>query len=144
MNTEEINQMLEVIQPTLKAEDLRIGNWIHYLSNEGKKEVKVSALQFVDGEVRAAFPFKSVLKQSPWYDLQPIQLNSEILEKFGFEYHNSLLLGERWVIEGKMCIQPKKGRFWFLSNNGEVQLDYLHQLQNLFFALTGEELTINL
>lgn len=68
--------------------------------------------------------------------LHPIPITPEILEKCGFE--NTRLLSLVWHNFAK--------RFAILVHGGPVgyELLYLHQLQNLYFALTGEELTIKL
>lgn len=76
----------------------------------------------------------------------PIPITPEILEKCGFEY---------WTLDHD-CTDPNDA-YWvhkkmkFAINNIkwtvqklDVKLSYLHQLQNLYFALTGEELEINL
>lgn len=75
--------------------------------------------------------------------LLPIPLTEEWLTKFGFEKltdraYDRFLKQEK---EFSMCIE------WTVS--GSYKLDYylteirhVHQLQNLYFALTGEELTI--
>lgn len=76
--------------------------------------------------------------------LYPIPLTHEILEGCG-------------TVEGRCfyVMLPKEAvRFlmwsdydgnWFYDNgNNKISVKYLHQLQNLYFALTGEELTVKL
>lgn len=46
------------------------------------------------------------------------------------------------VSKGGVMIDYHLGKFR-LRDNSRITIDYLHQLQNLYFALTGEELTIN-
>lgn len=85
---------------------------------------------------------------------KPIPLTSELLEKCGFvnkptknyplsfEQDN----GDRdldwtfriWWWRDDICVEP------FGRDNGHIGIQYLHQLQNLYFALTGTELTVNL
>jgi hypothetical protein len=73
-------------------------------------------------------------------DLQPIPLTEDILLKCGFEcfeFDNG---------------QPNQYRFKsrlivirdnvFVDYGSSVKILYIHQLQNLYFALTGEELNI--
>lgn len=81
----------------------------------------------------------------------PIKLTPELLEKCGFEFyhigHNDFgLVGGFTGAKGIIINQYKDGIFGFdYGEEGNVtELIYLHQLQNLYFALTGEELTINL
>lgn len=123
----------------IQANELRIGNW---LNHHGK------------------FPFQMTL--SEFYDLQsgvrsleytqPIPLTPEILEKAGFEetgegedqfFHKEeklFGLSRRWdiSIEGK-----EYSHIWDGSFTGRT-IKYVHELQNLYFALTGTELNINL
>lgn len=73
-------------------------------------------------------------------DFEPILLTPEILEKCGFKrdytresWHHMTFVLDQIVLE---WLDEKCGY------NGVCQLSYLHQRQNLYFVLTGEELTI--
>lgn len=82
--------------------------------------------------------------------INPIPLTEEILLKFGADKHEDTSLSELkcfkigkylWFTNGWFCkITDDSGNFNILNEN----VFYLHQLQNLYFALTGEELKINL
>ena len=86
--------------------------------------------------------------------LDPIPLTEEILLKCGFERsikENILLSPYEGSQENesfsKMVFSLKDMSFIVNSNNydsHEVKCCYLHQLQNLYFALTGQELKIRL
>lgn len=76
----------------------------------------------------------------------PIPLTEEWLLKFGFrkiDAYNCYILNGllRYNVDNnKWFIETPDGPFesyWV-----EVPLTYVHQLQNLYFALTGEELTV--
>jgi hypothetical protein len=79
-------------------------------------------------------------------EVKPIPLNEEWLLKMGFEY---IEVGEevyeqKWLLNMREILwgPASEGNYYHsFLNGGEVK--YLHQLQNLYFALTGEELTIN-
>lgn len=95
-----------------------------------------------------------------------IPLTPEILEKCGFEKSLSEDVQERTIYgiqvanNTSLYFDPHKDWMrndyeveWYLShewNNNHFKNDflakpkYLHQLQNLYFALTGEELSVNL
>jgi hypothetical protein len=108
--------------------ELRIGNWV--LSCSGGIETKVGMIA-----VGIDVPFK------------PIQLTEEWLLKFGFE---------KVLNQYKKITDVSKDTFknipfiiLFLDNQFQyddlrfiTNLQYVHQLQNLYFALTGDELTI--
>jgi hypothetical protein len=82
-------------------------------------------------------------------DLKPINLTEEWLIKFGFKYKEA---GEYkksgYFLE---IINQDQDTFIFANNKLQVSIytlsifidiniEYLHQLQNLYFALTGKEL----
>jgi hypothetical protein len=111
----------------ITAKELRIGN---YLSIIGITPIKIDAqriLSISNGDT----------------DYQQIPINEEWLLKFGFEkmglyYHfpDSFFKLEQY---------KNKNAFWLRSGTEHldcVRINYVHQLQNLYFALTGTELTL--
>jgi len=75
--------------------------------------------------------------------LYPIPLTEEWLLKFGFEQPYIELTTKEFV-KGDLIIYLYKpvNREWYYGSWREGKIKYVHQLQNLYFALTGEELTI--
>lgn len=74
-------------------------------------------------------------------DYLPINLMREILIKFGFE-----AFPWGWVKKSKsdFGVRLRLTSFSYeVSGNNPVSLKYVHQLQNLYFALTGEELVLS-
>lgn len=76
--------------------------------------------------------------------LSPIPLTEEWLVKFGFEKRNNA-----WAIKNDAKIYNSNGfqfSIWkdLTYNTGEISppLEFVHQLQNLYFALTGTELQL--
>lgn len=83
--------------------------------------------------------------------VEPIPLTEEWLVKFGFEKVNdNFMTIESYHYENKNCW------IYLIADGFELELNtlsernnlcrtykYVHQLQNLYFALTGEELTIS-
>ena len=79
--------------------------------------------------------------------LQPIPLTEEWLLKFGFEKLSNF--EEQYMEEDYVWqIDVERSPSLLLSNgifhedNYGVKLEYVHQLQNLYFALTGKELEL--
>lgn len=75
--------------------------------------------------------------------VKPIPLTPEILEKYGFEK-----MGE-WFVEKEyretkiaISIALKKTTIGINEEYGIENVQYLHQLQNLYFSLTGKELQL--
>jgi hypothetical protein len=137
----------------MKANELRINNWVH---NE------------ITGRDMQVYPMMipQMEHTKPKHDngIVPILLTEEWLKKFGFrkvyswfdikisignvlnvrffeDKHISVWLSERKI--PKFC----ESRLNWLNGKREIimieyDLKYVHQLQNLYFALTGEELII--
>lgn len=101
-------------------------------------------------------PFVNGLKECYAKDLRPIPLTPELLEKCGFEkfpYDADDEDVEYWILklpESGQISYYKPGEFFVSDTHSpdfygaKVNITHLHQLQNLYFALTGEELQINL
>mgnify|MGYP000976602942 CR=1 FL=1 len=76
--------------------------------------------------------------------LQPIPITEEWLLKFGFRkdgmyYENAHLQLSKIISKnGYDCYCTDLDFSVFMT-----ELEHIHQLQNLYFALTGEELTLN-
>lgn len=122
----------------IKATELRIGNWVLIRDNllcvKGISK-KVSLGNTPDSEfVHDEFDC-SVIK--------PVPLTPEMLERCGFErVYSSLVFGDYYLYDAP----DFEGNWWFknLEHNFKVvKIKYLHQLQNLYFALTGEELVMS-
>lgn len=108
----------------MKAEELRIGNWIEAVASMGNYPMKMTEYNFVS------------LINNP-NCANPIVLTPEILEKCGFvsnPYQNRFELGQVHI---QYC--GVRNMFWI--ENYSAELKSLHQLQNLTYALTGEEIT---
>lgn len=118
----------------MKVNEMRIGNW--YDENGATKQVNPNTIEAV------------WVAERIW--CKPIPLTEEWLLKFGFEIDGF------WAHKTKK-ISPKKllgymnGGNIFICQIGEhirfqevflCNCQYVHQLQNLYFALTSEELEI--
>ncbi len=115
----------------IKANELRLGNW--FLS-----KVKVP-VQVEKGTI-AYMCMRSYEISKIKYE--PIPLTPEILEKCGFVIETIYYEYPYFDFD----IKSEYGK-WQLYYNGDaigIPFEYLHQLQNLYFALTSEELEIKL
>ena len=121
----------------MKAQDLRIGNWVKSSSN---REYRISLSWF-----------ECCKDSSEGRDIQldtnPIELTEEWLIKFGYKVKNGLLSSEFYDKNFSITVDTKgKFDFWISECDDCAvikEIKYVHQLQNLYFSLTGEELTIN-
>lgn len=125
----------------MKASELRIGNKVLY-----KKEIveiaSVSGIKYSFGnqDITICLSDSSLLSVDI-SQLSPIPLTPELLEKCGLVYD-----GEYFAIKNSYfeLTPTEDGKFQLTINSAEYEtkliVEYLHQLQNLYFALTGEEL----
>ncbi len=110
---------------------IRQGNIIKYAANDYWAKFIQGCEVVVDMDI-----YLDIDKQPGCFD--PIELSPEWMEKFGFEtpdgYNTSVLYNE-------IMIDLHMGKYK-LRDKPKAKLDYVHQLQNIFYCLTGEELTI--
>lgn len=111
----------------MDAKELRIGNYVY--AQSGKLVVNRDSIYKVENvNIQSARKY------------EPIPLTEEWMLKFGFEE-------SYWQASGKFAHWIKDGADWFDGDLNCIvyyrvtEIKYVHQLQNLYFALTGEELT---
>lgn len=107
----------------MEANELRIGNIFEGLIIESITKTGVNFYAGYEGYIETEFE-----------DLKPIPLTEGWLLDLG-------LRGRRlWVFE---IFGDNERGFHISSEGGEwIFIKYVHQLQNLYFALTGEELEV--
>ena len=136
----------------IKPQELRIGNM---LSIEGTfikvGKIEENSISWNIAKDTAKFkiwnPFLPVSDKK----INPIPLTKEILLKFGFnkEYQKGYIgidvCNSDFVLTEPFKMGEWQTNYTFQFETGSVpkfkEIEYVHQLQNLFFALTGEELT---
>jgi len=126
----------------MKATELRIGNWCKIAKSPFKEEV---------GE----YPIEAItihyFESGEDLILEPIPLTEEWLLKFGFEKVKDdpsycddgefTINHKRFTVFKKELITHNSIHGWFINGiQFDLNLKYVHQLQNLYFTLTGEEL----
>lgn len=107
----------------MESKDLRIGNYVDWKVNKALK------VEMLDGQCDVG-GFDGV-ELCPISDWKPIPLTEEWAVKFGFESLLEMMV--HFIEESMYSIS--------LRMNGIRRL-YVHEAQNLYHALTGEELTI--
>jgi len=123
----------------MKANELRIGSY--FVDYEADPN---SNIYFQVEEISSkGVYFRNCSSWTIFDDLQPIPLTEEILLKCGFkEFGEDFKLGEYTfnLTLKTLCWGLQAG----CNVINDVDIVNLHQLQNLYFALTGEELDIKL
>ena len=151
----------------IQARELRIGNLIIWNPKLRNPEVTLSPMQIelfsiFQDKVMYVFPnienrvepfeddvAKMGMRDKPLDELEPIILTDEILEKAGFEEKGGLL-SSRYLEKGDLQLKQTGEYFQRVTvtklNTAVFNLPItcLHQLQNLYFALTGEEIEVKL
>jgi len=131
-----------MIQPS----ELRLGNFILF-KNQGRISM-----------VRCDFMHFDLLHKGDTSSFYPVVLKAEILQKSGFIENKDYPLlpqAREFVLVLPVIGNHKNELFGYVKTNGECfvratvngavatnNFFHLHQLQNLFFALTGTELEI--
>ena len=132
----------------MEAKDFRIGNWVHDpIHNKADFQIEffLGALCFQ--------PITNDPDEELTLNIEecaPVPLTEEWLERLGFETNmNGEPQIKTTVADLSLSIANTKfrGVVWHCENGCKwYQLNkntlYVHQLQNLYHALTGEELTI--
>ena len=125
----------------MKADDLRIGNWVKDIK---KGYVSIHGIEPNWDEVWLNYCHGSGIYKKRIIEIEPIPLTEELLKKCGFD----LVVKEGNQGEFRVYqlneITYNTNHGWWWKHHLTVQPKYIHELQNLFFALTGEELEINL
>lgn len=157
----------------IQVNELRIGNWVHQFRERNERNlfeltnirrcIQVESIH--DGcmnnfdKARININIEDDEIYGIWEeDINPIPITPEILEKCGFEAsdeknylrHPSIPVMIEFFYNGDFVSPIMLSRGINSSSEDKYQLCFsqqcrhLHQLQNLYFALTGEELTVNL
>lgn len=123
----------------MKVNELRIGNYI----NEYNKPITIDSVHFRDY-------YEGITNEEDW---SPIPLTEEWLLKFGFsditelcavKTQNTKRFCKSYFVD--KCTEQQTlfitlgSRGWTFKGVGAPLYNSVHQLQNLYFALTGEEL----
>jgi hypothetical protein len=147
----------------MKANELRIGNYVNYHSNGildkvlGTVAVQITCVGVGDKFTLPQLWIKGNGVDASLHDfdsVEPIPLTKELLLKCGFiqddrtegyEKNGVTLASNRTVThdeDGKLYLVNYDESFGNFPIS--IPTKHIHQLQNLYFALTGEELDVKL
>ena len=130
-----------VMQSVLKGQNLRVGNLVYFNGNH--KEVGVVS-EILKNDLTKAAPYKIGINHrvDVYYDidkLKPIKISEEWLLKCGFKrFPWGLVVDDLLFKDDLKCSYLKLQ----VGNGFETSVNYIHELQNLYFSLTGRELTV--
>lgn len=114
----------------INTKELRIGNWVNYIMHDA-------------GEKDCPAPLFFSVQDTHGKYYNPIPITTEILRDAGFEGitgKESIWVKDRLKLWGNMAylIEEDSGGSHYIPN----EIKYVHQLQNLYYALFGRELKI--
>jgi len=124
----------------IQANELRIGNWLADKQNRKGKVIELTprtiTVKMPFSKLKDTYIGKSAFKGIP--------ITEDILLKAGFEKNGSYK--EIKLNQVSITIKLLDGEYFLVDASGWYGKGfiYLHSLQNLIYALTGTELTINL
>lgn len=147
----------------INKRELRINSKVRHTNNHGTFDFDV--FEILDAGINVIYEYTGGLWFIKYEELTPIELTEEWLLKLGFtqttdngevKSYQLYIKEENWFFQYDI-IQRRNKEYWSgivfklyadggYDDSGELDLvekiKYVHQLQNIFFALTGEELTI--
>ena len=130
----------------MKAQELRIGNYVSTPSG-------IQQIIHIEEDCFYSKDFKN-----KWAEIKPIALTEEWLVNFGFEEDNKIK--DLWHLKYECNVLKKRRNFisvyfpmsketYFYFKDLGIKINqrddvdkYVHELQNLYFALTCEELKL--
>ena len=127
----------------IQINELRIGNLI-------RVNGILSKIEIINNELDEVYFLGEDFYHSDFCcNIEPIQITEEWLLKLGFSVLNESSSGKRYgyVING-VFDSDLTFTFWKTTREAgkffrrDLELKSVHQLQNLYFALTGAELTV--
>ena len=122
----------------MNAKDLRIGNLLQYTDRQKVKEhLRGTTFKVTADDILFLSTY------SVDY-VEPIQITPEWLEKFGFvkvgnHYEKNCFNLYKYKDEIEIEFRNDEDDESFVIG---MRYNYVHQLQNLYFAITGEELMV--
>lgn len=127
--------------------DFRLGNLIiaKYYDENGVEQETIAEISGISEDAlfgdEWAFMLTTGLETEDYHGMTPIELTREILLKCG----GTFMFNEVHFIN--MCLEYFDDKLCYSGGEGiklSSEIQYVHQLQNLYYALTNKELKIEL
>lgn len=148
----------------MKATELRIGNLVDVINRSNEVHLPFNTIKKIGRiaffEVDLYEPDKPFATQGEKWkieikDLSPIPLTEELIVRLGFKYwpDNGNCFTKKYSAQGDFILFNHKtlvaenaglinGDFYFMFDHLIHRVRYVHQLQNIFYSISGEELEI--
>lgn len=130
----------------MKIQDLRVGNLLHFVTKQGVSKITgLSSDGFIESE---SYHGRNADRRIE--DFIPIPITEDWLIKFGWVWNKETNSYEKYPNgDARMHLEyrPLNGSYKMFNYVLKAliceRIWHVHQLQNLYFALTGEELILN-
>lgn len=122
----------------MESKELRLGNYLRANHKSFTKKYNGQIVS-IDADILI-----EILRGDIYYE--PIELSPEILERCGFVADHVSHYGG-WLIKVnndeqiRIVWNENIGWHWPMNGHNKPIVNYLHQLQNIYYCLCGEELT---
>lgn len=122
----------------IQANELRIGNLIEFKKHDPSQIYSKPKWELME----VTYGDHSNIVSRP-NDFRPIPLTEEWIEKFGFVYDKVFDIYSNKSGHELMFVKDGYIEFYLYEYGGPFKcVEYVHQLQNLYFALTQTELEL--
>lgn len=115
----------------INPKELRLGSFINEIGTDDKTRYLI----------RINLPMLQAAIEHPDV-FEPIPLTAETLEMCGFGVVKDTTLWAKQNFYLRKYLMPDNHFYFSYKDYKSTTIQYLHQLQNLYFALTGEELEV--
>lgn len=128
----------------MKSSELRIGNLVDAINRHHKVHLpygyvkQVGQIEFFKVHLYEVgkFAIQSIHQVVDIKDLSPIPLTQEwLLNKIDWNGYNTLCINSHFRLD-------EMGHLYYHGDYTGININYVHQLQNIYFNLKGEELEI--
>ena len=116
----------------MKIIEVRVGNLIEYNNN--------GCPVYICGIYNEYIYYNHLRCCSPANTMNPIKITEKWLFKFGFELSEQS--DDVFEIGNFQILRMLGNTFELFSHDSPVEIKFVHQVQNLYFALTGSELVL--
>ena len=147
----------------IEQKELRIGNYVQFyrkIEDQDLSQASICSIFETDGDYYVKFEDGFCVNTER--GIKPISLSEELILKCGFTIHDNTQSDKEYIkkyssgrtvlnynlVITKSCYKDS-GEYRIVvvgrvSDCEICNIKYLHQLQNIYFALTGKELMVNL
>ena len=121
----------------MTVEELRLGNWVHQGNGFPMQVVAIFEDEvYLDFEGNEGDVWECKIA-----DLKGLQIDAVWLETLGYTLSYKFSENKSWMVKGNFSYWIELGMFYWRMEPIEQRLTkYVHQIQNLHLALTGEKI----